>query len=169
MTAAPIQPASTVHRPITDAMADRRRAAADRRREEALAALRRRVMPLPGRPLHAVAGRPVGYPGRPVPHSRIAVPGLASISELHPARELPVEPDFDQPALTDREVEVLRTWLLVDSKSSAAHELGISLGTVNTHLTRIRAKYAKVGRTAATKAALVARAVQDDIMSLDEL
>ncbi|GAC62903.1 helix-turn-helix domain-containing protein, partial [Gordonia sihwensis] len=80
-----------------------------------------------------------------------------------PAARLP------QPTLTDREVEVLRTWLMLDSKPAVAEALYISLGTVNTHLTRIRAKYAELGRPASTKAALVARAIQDDIVDIDEL
>ncbi|GAB41213.1 putative LuxR family transcriptional regulator [Gordonia sputi NBRC 100414] len=71
--------------------------------------------------------------------------------------------------LTSREVEVLRTWLLTDSKSVAASRLVISVGTVNTHLARIRTKYADAGRPARTKASLVARAIQDGLISLDEL
>lgn len=77
--------------------------------------------------------------------------------------------DLERPSLTTREVQVLRTWLMVDSKPAVAEELFISLGTVNTHLTRIRAKYAEIDRAAPTKAALVARAVQDGLISLDEL
>ena len=74
-----------------------------------------------------------------------------------------------RPQLTPREIEVLRTWLMVDTKPATAAALFISLGTVNTHLTRIRAKYAEIGRPAPTKAGLVARAVQDGIVELDEL
>jgi len=74
-----------------------------------------------------------------------------------------------KPQLTPREIEVLRTWLMVDTKPATAAALYISLGTVNTHLTRIRAKYAEIGRPAPTKAGLVARAVQDGIVELDEL
>ena len=75
----------------------------------------------------------------------------------------------EAPPLTEREIEVLRTWLMVDTKPATAAALYISLGTVNTHLTRIRAKYAEIGRPAPTKAGLVARAVQDGIVELDEL
>lgn len=74
-----------------------------------------------------------------------------------------------RPVLTQREVEVLRAWLMLDSKLSVAQTLFIAMGTVNTHLTRIRSKYADVGRPAPTKASLVARAVQDGLISLDEL
>ncbi len=72
------------------------------------------------------------------------------------------------PALSDREVEVLRAWFRCDSKAQAAAELYISVGTLNTHLSRVRAKYTKVGRAASTKAALVVRALQDGLISLDE-
>ncbi|MFD4295325.1 response regulator transcription factor [Rhodococcus sp. NPDC058532] len=74
-----------------------------------------------------------------------------------------------RPVLSPREVEVLVAWLRCDSKNTVAAELFLSLGTVNTHLSRIRAKYAAVNRRATTKAALVARAIQDELISLDEL
>ena len=94
----------------------------------------------------------------------------AGLQEFGPWQTLyPHLSELPRPALTAREVEVLRTWLLLDSKPAVAGSLGISLGTVNTHLTRIRAKYADLGRPAPTKAGLVARAVQDELISLDEL
>ncbi|WP_181762892.1 response regulator transcription factor [Rhodococcus spelaei] len=74
-----------------------------------------------------------------------------------------------KPSLSPREVEVLLRWLRCDSKNTVAADLFLSIGTVNTHLARIRAKYSQVGRSAPTKAALVARAVQDGLISLDEL
>ncbi|GAA1480646.1 hypothetical protein GCM10009624_10860 [Gordonia sinesedis] len=130
--------------------AARRHAEAAQRRQEALARLAARRMPLPGQPgtrhMHVVPDTP------PV--------------EPRPAETLP---DLPRPELTAREIEVLRTWLVVDSKPAVAQELFISLGTVNTHLTRIRAKYAEIGRAAPTKAGLVARAVQDGLVRLDEL
>ena len=39
--------------------------------------------------------------------------------------------------------------------------------SVRTHLQRVRAKYAAVGRQARTKAALIARAVQDGYISIE--
>lgn len=75
----------------------------------------------------------------------------------------------NRPALSQREIEVLRTWFMCNSKSETASRLHIALGTLNTHLTRIRAKYHSVGRPAQTKAALVARAIQDGIIDLDDL
>lgn len=74
-----------------------------------------------------------------------------------------------RPQLTAREVEVLLEWLRNDSKHRVAGALYISAGTVNTHLQRIRGKYAAVGRPAPTKAALVVRAIQDGLIGIDEL
>ena len=74
-----------------------------------------------------------------------------------------------RPGLTDREIEVLLCWIRLDSKTEVAKALFLSLGTVNTHLTRIRAKYTSVGRSAPTKAALVARALQDGLVDISEL
>ncbi|GAA4667778.1 helix-turn-helix transcriptional regulator [Gordonia humi] len=128
-----------------------RSASADARRREALARLSARVMPLPGRPVYVEA--PLSRRGH-----------LTAVASIEPAA-----PELPRPTLTDREVQVLRTWLMVDSKPVCGDELHISLGTVNTHLTRIRAKYAEIGRPASTKAALVARAIQDDIVDIDEL
>ncbi|WP_374105665.1 response regulator transcription factor [Rhodococcus erythropolis] len=73
------------------------------------------------------------------------------------------------PHLSEREVEVLRAWLLSDSKSRVAQDLYISVGTVGTHLSRIREKYADVGRNAPTKCELLVRAIQDQIVTIDEL
>lgn len=144
----------------------RREAEATRRREEALARLAARSMPLPGRPM----------PGSPVPgptsRSMIRTVDVEREDTEQPATRTctcSTATDHERPALTDREIEVLRTWLMLDSKPAVAQELYISLGTVNTHLTRIRAKYADIGRAAPTKAALVARAVQDGLIALDDL
>ncbi|PXW31077.1 UNVERIFIED_CONTAM: DNA-binding CsgD family transcriptional regulator [Williamsia faeni] len=72
------------------------------------------------------------------------------------------------PVLSAREVEVLLAWFAFDSKEEAAASLYISQTTVNTHVTRIRAKYALVGRSARTKSQLLARAIQDGYTSLDD-
>ncbi|MET8653104.1 response regulator transcription factor [Nocardia aurea] len=74
-----------------------------------------------------------------------------------------------RPSLSSRETEVLLAWITSDSKAEVSRRLFISLGTVNTHLTRIRDKFAAVGRPAPTKAALVSRALQDGLIRLDEL
>jgi DNA-binding NarL/FixJ family response regulator len=73
------------------------------------------------------------------------------------------------PRLAPRERQVLIAWCLTDSKDEAAQQLSIAPTTVRTILQRIRAKYAAVGRPATTKAALVARAIQDGIIGVDDL
>lgn len=73
------------------------------------------------------------------------------------------------PALTEREIEVLRTWLMCDTKEAAGRLLYVSAATVNTHISRIRGKYEAVGRTAGTKALLLARALQDGLILVDEI
>ncbi|MDI9915905.1 LuxR family transcriptional regulator [Rhodococcus sp. IEGM 1379] len=72
------------------------------------------------------------------------------------------------PRLSAREIEVLLAWLRSDSKGEVAVLLGVGIGTINTHIARIRAKYIGVGRPAPTKAALFARAVQDGHTTLEE-
>lgn len=74
-----------------------------------------------------------------------------------------------RPRLSPREREVLLRWFRTESKDLVATSLHITRATVNTHLGRIRAKYAEVGRPAPTKAALIARALQDRIVTVDEL
>lgn len=73
------------------------------------------------------------------------------------------------PALTAREIQILREWVMRDTKSQVAGALFITSATVSTHVNRIRIKYAAVGRPAGTKAALLARALQDGHIDLDEL
>ena len=74
-----------------------------------------------------------------------------------------------RPRLSPREREVLLSWFRTESKELVAASLHITTATVNTHLARIRAKYAEAGRPAPTKAALIARALQDGIVTVDEL
>lgn len=74
-----------------------------------------------------------------------------------------------KPSLSPREIEVLRAWVVSDSKNAVAHQLYITSSTVSTHISRIREKYEEVGRAANTKATLLARALQDGHVSLDEL
>ena len=75
----------------------------------------------------------------------------------------------NRPHLSEQELNVLREWFHCESKKSVAETLNLKVSTVNTYLTRVRAKYAGVGRDAPTKAALVARVLQDGLMSIDEL
>ena len=68
--------------------------------------------------------------------------------------------------LSAREVEVLVAWLHSESKEEAARRLYLGATTVNTHISRIRAKYTAVGRPAPSKAALFVRAIQDGDVDL---
>ena len=74
-----------------------------------------------------------------------------------------------RPALSSRETEVLIEWFQSESKEFVAHRLGISPNTVNSHLERIRIKYAQIGREASTKVALAARAIQDGLIGVEDL
>ena len=78
-------------------------------------------------------------------------------------------PNHEMPALTAREQDVLLCWLTSDSKTAASTALGLSSATVKTHLQRIRAKYEAAGRNAPTKSALLARALQDGLIRLEDL
>ncbi|WP_242474386.1 helix-turn-helix transcriptional regulator [Tomitella cavernea] len=99
-------------------------------------------------------------PGGPGPGaSATGTPGPAG----RPGQALP------KPSLSAREVEVLLSWFQSESKAAVSEKLGLAPGTVSTYLSRIRVKYELVGRTANSKAALVARAVQDGLVTLDEL
>lgn len=70
--------------------------------------------------------------------------------------------------LSERETEVLAAWLRTDSKDEVGRLLHITPATVRTHLQRVRMKYAAVGRPASSKSALLARAVEDGIIGLNE-
>lgn len=99
------------------------------------------------------------HPGRPA----VPVPGGSALAVVLPAHE-----QYVRPALTQREIQVLRAWIMSDSKVDAAQNLMLSIGSVNTYLTRIRSKYQQVGRDAPTKASLLVRALQDGIVRSDE-
>lgn len=75
----------------------------------------------------------------------------------------------DRPQLSDRERAVLLAWFESDSKLLTAQRLHLSAKTVDTYIGRVRIKYANVGRPAPSKAALVARALQDGLVQLSDL
>jgi len=85
------------------------------------------------------------------------------------ARALLNDRTVGRPHLSKREREVLVAWFQTENKELVGRRLFIEPSTVRTHLQRVRAKYAAVGRPAPTKAALIARAVQDGILSIDDL
>ncbi|MFD6189257.1 MULTISPECIES: response regulator transcription factor [unclassified Streptomyces] len=75
----------------------------------------------------------------------------------------------DRPRLSVREENVLIEWFQSESKELVAQRLNISVRTVNSYLDRVRIKYANVGRPARTKASLVARAIQDGLVDVEDL
>ena len=75
----------------------------------------------------------------------------------------------NRPRLSARELEVLRAWFASDSKTLVGKQLHLSAKSVETYIARVRVKYANVGRAAPNKAALVARALQDGLVELDDL
>jgi len=74
-----------------------------------------------------------------------------------------------RPRLTSREQEVLLAWFQCESKQLVAERCNISPRTVEGYIDRVRVRYARAGRPAPTKAALVARALQDGLIELDDL
>ncbi|SES07861.1 two component transcriptional regulator, LuxR family [Lentzea xinjiangensis] len=85
------------------------------------------------------------------------------------ARAISGDRSSDRPKLTPREIDVLVCWFACESKEMVARKLGLSVRTVSSYIDRARIRYANAGRPAATKAALVARAVQDGLIALEDL
>jgi DNA-binding NarL/FixJ family response regulator len=75
----------------------------------------------------------------------------------------------NRPQLPPREIDALRAWCGSLSKRMAARSLGISTSALETYIERARVRYANVGRPAPTKAALMARAVEDGLIRLEDL
>lgn len=92
------------------------------------------------------------------PYTAPAAAG-AMLADLDPTR----------PKLAPRETQVLLEWFRCESKELVARKLNLSPRTVAGYLDRVRIKYANAGRPATTKAALVARALQDGLVSVDDL
>lgn len=74
-----------------------------------------------------------------------------------------------RPALSEQERTVLLLWFQSMSKDAVAMRLHISENTVRQYIDRARVKYAKVGRPAQTKASLLARAIEDGIITAAEV
>jgi DNA-binding NarL/FixJ family response regulator len=85
------------------------------------------------------------------------------------AKAMVNEHELGRTKLSDREKEVLVAWFQTESKELVGKQLHIAPTTVRTHLQRVRAKYASVGREAPTKSALLARAIEDGLLSLKDL
>jgi DNA-binding NarL/FixJ family response regulator len=82
---------------------------------------------------------------------------------------LVADEDPNRPRLAPQEIAALRAWFASSSKRLAAEMLGISVKTVDTYIERVRIRYASAGRPAPTKSDLVARALEDKLITLSEL
>lgn len=74
------------------------------------------------------------------------------------------DPDPERPALTETERRVLTLYASGHKLVSVASRLGMSPHTAKEHVDRVRMKYEKAGRPAATKTDLYRRAVQDRML-----
>jgi DNA-binding NarL/FixJ family response regulator len=89
-------------------------------------------------------------------------PAAALGAEL---RRGPAGPGVRRPRLAPRQREVLIAYVAgSDLLPTVARELGMDRETLKTHLRRIRAKYAEVGRPAPTRRDLYVRAVEDGLV-----
>ncbi|MFI6824301.1 response regulator [Micromonospora sp. NPDC050187] len=79
------------------------------------------------------------------------------------------DPRPDRPALSDKEREALLLWFQSMSKASVARRMRISEHTVKQYVDRARIKYTRAGRPAATKSALLARAIEDGLIRPEEI
>jgi DNA-binding NarL/FixJ family response regulator len=77
--------------------------------------------------------------------------------------------DFKHAELTAREREVLSLYASGLSMKQVAFRLDIKPSSVKEHIDRVRVKYARLGREAATKIDLFKRAVEDGILHGDLL
>jgi two-component system nitrate/nitrite response regulator NarL len=83
----------------------------------------------------------------------------AMLADQRPAR----------PSLSQQEQQALLLWFQGMSKASVGRRMSVSENTVRQYISRARAKYAATGRTAPSKDALLARAIEDGVIKPGEL
>jgi DNA-binding CsgD family transcriptional regulator len=94
----------------------------------------------------------------------VVVDGVDPLSAVRAAAAVGF-PGIRRPALSARQREVLEAYVSSsDLLPTVARRLGMDPETVKTHLRRIRAKYADVGRPAPTRRDLYVRAVEDGVL-----
>jgi two-component system nitrate/nitrite response regulator NarL len=74
-----------------------------------------------------------------------------------------------RPELSQQEQQALLLWFQGMSKASVGRRMSISENTVRQYISRARAKYAATGRTAPSKDALLARAIEDGVIKPAEI
>ena len=80
------------------------------------------------------------------------------------AAALDSDPRLNEACLSPQEQKVLSLFASGYKAQAVAFQVGISLGTVDDYVRRVRAKYARVGRHANTKVDLYKRAVEDGFL-----
>ena len=85
------------------------------------------------------------------------------------AGEILADTSVNRPRLAPKEVDALRLWFQGMSKASVGRRLNIAEETVKDYINRARVKYANVGRPAPSKAALLARALEDGLITLADV
>jgi DNA-binding NarL/FixJ family response regulator len=85
------------------------------------------------------------------------------------ARAILADQRPDRPALSQQEQQALLLWFQGMSKASVGRRMSISENTVRQYISRARAKYAATGRTAPSKDALLARAIEDGVIKAGEI
>ncbi len=78
----------------------------------------------------------------------------AMLADQRPAR----------PSLSEQERQALLLWFHGMSKASVGRRMSVTENTVRQYISRARAKYAATGRTAPSKDALLARAIEDGVI-----
>jgi DNA-binding NarL/FixJ family response regulator len=85
------------------------------------------------------------------------------------ARAMLADQRPDRPVLSQQEQQALLLWFQGMSKASVGRRMSISENTVRQYISRARAKYAATGRTAPSKDALLARAIEDGVIKPGEI
>lgn len=103
------------------------------------------------------------------------IPAVRAAANDHPytppclSGAMAVDTRPSRPRLTPQETAVLKAWFACPSKKLAGQRLSLSPKTVDSYIARVRVRYAAVGRNAPTKSALVARALEDGVVTLTDL
>ena len=99
---------------------------------------------------------------------RLAAKG-AIINNSETSATIDADSLFKEVNLSQREREVLSLYASGMSLKQVAYQLQIKQSSAKEHIDRVRVKYAKLGREAATKVDLFKRALEDGILSGDLL
>ena len=85
------------------------------------------------------------------------------------ARAMLADQQPARPMLSAQERQALLLWFQGMSKASVGRRMSVSENTVRQYISRARAKYAATGRSAASKDALLARAIEDGVLKPGEI